>query len=111
MEIRRFLAGACAIAGIALLAGLGWALLSAAALLFVSSPPQRIQAVSDRVRVSALALWRWLTTGRQAIAAASMPLAILSIGIGLGLAVGAGWGIAAAGVVVGGLSIAADKAG
>lgn len=109
MQIRRYLAGACAVAGVAVLAGLGWALLAAAALLLITPEPQRLHAAAGRARAGIRAAWRWLKSGRQAIAAASMPIAILCIAAGLSMAIGVGWGITAAGVVVGGLSIAADK--
>lgn len=109
MQIRRYLAGGCAVAGVAVLAGLGWSLLAAAVLLWMTPEPQRLRSVAGRARDGLSAAWRWLKSGRQSIAAASMPLAIVCVAVGLSVAVGVGWGITAAGVVVGGLSIAADK--
>ena len=111
MHVRRVLAGVCAVAGITLLAGPGWALLAAAAILFLYPPPVGVHGAVLRVREAAAAAGRWIISGRrQAKAAAAMPLAILGLASGLSLAVGVGWGIAAAGLCVGGLSLAADKA-
>src|SRR5512139_713223 len=109
VEIRRAVAGACAVAGVAVLAGPGWALLAAAALLWLSPMPQRLTKAAERAANAAGLVWRWLKSGRQAIAAASMPIAIMCVAVGLGLAVGLGWGITAAGVAVGGLSLAANN--
>lgn len=106
---QRPLAGVCAVAGLALLAGPGWALLAASVLLAVAPPSRRMTVAAVRVRQMAAAVWRWLLTGRQAVAGAAMPLAIVAVGAGLGLALGAGWGLAAAGLAVGGLSLAIDR--
>lgn len=108
MSIPRVLAGLCAVAGAFVLAGPGWALLAAAAILYVTPATPKLQRAAARVRAAAAVVWRWLATGRQAVAAAAMPVAIAAIAVGLGLAVGVGWGLAAAGVAVGGLSVAAD---
>lgn len=108
--VARVLAGVCAVSGVALLAGAGWALLLAAVLLCVVGPSARLTVAATRSRAALAAAWRWLLTGRQAVAAASMPLAVVGLAVGLGLAVGVGWGIAAAAVSVGGLSLAADRA-
>ncbi len=93
-----------------MLAGPGWALLAAAAVLYVTSATPRLASTAVRLRVAGAAMWRRLLTGRQAVAAASMPLAVAALAVGLGIALGVGWGLATAGVVVGGLSIAADRA-
>lgn len=108
MGIQRLLAAACAVAGVGVLAGLGWALLTAAVLLFAVPSADGLHTAVRRVRSVAAAIWRWLATGRQAVAAASMPAAILALALGIGLALGPGWGLAAAGVVIGGLALRID---
>lgn len=82
MGLQRILAGVCAVAGVAVLAGAGWALIAAAVLLFVLPTPTRLAAVAARGRVAVLAGWRWLLVGRRQVAQAAMPT-------GLGLAVAA----------------------
>ncbi len=108
--IRRCAAAAAAVAGVLVLAGVGWALLVAAVLLFLAPVPDFLRARGARAAAAVGRVWRWLLSGRQQVAAASMPLAILGLAVGLGMAVGPGWGIAAAAVSVGYLSIAADRA-
>ena len=106
----------CAVAGIALLAGPGWALLVAAALLYtaprLNEVPAGVRLVWARAQIHGRAARVWLTTpGRQRKAAAAMPVAVLGLAVGLAVAVGVGWGITAASLAVGGLSLAADRAG
>ncbi len=108
--VRRWLAGGCAVAGVAVLAGIGWGLLVAAALLFLAPAPDALRVRAVAVTAGVVRVWRWLLSGRQAVAAAVMPFAVLGLGVGVGLAVGVGWGLAAAAVSVGGMSLAADRA-
>ena len=112
MSLQRVAAALCAVAGVTLLAGPGWALLTAAAFLFVSSRATASPSLAlGRVRWAAATVWRWLAGGRQAVAAASTPVAIVGLGVGMGLAFGVGWGLAVASVVIIGLALQVDKAG
>jgi hypothetical protein len=111
MGIQRLTAAVCALTGIGLLAGPAWSLLAAAVLLFFAPTPERVRSAAGRMRGIGIRVGRWLASGRQAVAAASMPAAIVAVAVGLGLALGPGWGVAAAGLVVGGLALQVDRAG
>lgn len=108
MSIQRVLAGVCLVAGVWVLAGPGWALLLAGAVLFLAPEPQRIKNAATRMGLAVAEAWRWVVTSRQTAAAASMPAAIAAIAVGLALAVGIGWGVAAAGLAIGGLALRVD---
>ncbi len=105
MTFRQVAAAGCAVAGVAVLAGPGWALIAAAALLYVVPAPTRLKVAAGRVRSATVAAWRWLATGRRAVAAASMPTAVLLLAVGAGVAAGAGVGLAVAGVALGAVSV------
>jgi hypothetical protein len=107
MGIQRLAAAACAVAGVWMLTGPGWALLTAAALLFVAPESVRLRQAADRGRRVVAAAWRWLATGRRAVATASMPAAAVLLPTGVFLLSGVGAGLLAAGLVLGGLSLLA----
>ena len=117
--MRPWIAAAASVAGIWLLAGPGWALLVAAALIaFIPATPGTAARMAIRVRAGRSTArswvarrWRWLAADRQRLAALAMPVGVTAIGVGLGLALGPGYGLAVAGVCVAGLSLAADRAG
>lgn len=111
VSIPRVLAGLCAVAGVLVLAGLGWALLTAAAILFLAPVSPGLLSAPRRIRDAAAAVWRWLAGGRQAVAAASTPVAIIGLAVGISLAVGVGWGVAVACVVIIALALQVDRAG
>ena len=105
MSFQRICAGICAIAGVAVLAGLGWALLGASVLLFAAAAPARLLVFGRRLRAATVAGWQWLTTGRRSIAVASMPLAIVMLPLGVGLIAGVGAAVVAGGVALGAVSL------
>jgi len=105
MSIQRVLAGVCAVAGVALLAGPGWALLVAALLLFLAPEPKRIRSAVGRCREALASTGTWLMSGRRSVAAATMPVAFVAVGAGVLLMAGVGAALLAAGVVLGGLSL------
>jgi hypothetical protein len=105
MELRRIMAAGCAVAGVAVLAGVGWALLAAAVLLAVTPAPRRLLAAGRGVRGAAVSAVRWLATGRRAVATASMSGAVTLLAVGVGIGVGVGAGLAAGGVALGAVSL------
>jgi hypothetical protein len=87
MGVQRVAAGACAVAGVALLAGVGWALMSAALLLAISSPGPRLASL----RAPARRLWRrWSAAPRRAGAAAAVFVAVPLLGLGFYFVAGLG---------------------
>ncbi len=104
-QTRTWIAVACAISGVFLLAGPGWALLAAAALLWLSPRSDRLSAGAVRLRAAAATGMSWLVTSRRTVAAAGMPFAIVLIVAGLGVVFGIGWAVFGAGVLVGALSL------
>lgn len=103
MDLRRVAAAACAVAGVAVLAGPGWALLAAAVLLCVV--PARLAAAGRGIRARAVSAWRWLASGRRAVATASMPAAVVLAPVGAGVMAGVGAGLLAAAVALGAVSV------
>jgi hypothetical protein len=104
---RRWIAGACLVAGVAVLVGIGWALLAAAAVVYlvelppvVTTLPGRVRAGLLRGRAGLLAAWRWLTLGRRSVAIASMPASVILVPIGVGVIFGLGWALVVAGVLL-----------
>ncbi len=110
VDLRRILAFACVVSGLVVLAGPGWALVAAGALLFVS--PQgnadRVRAHIARARTHVRRGWTWVRTQPQPVARMLMVAALVMVGIGVALAVHPGWGIAATGLGIGSLSLVAD---
>lgn len=108
MELRRVAAAGCAVAGVAVLAGVGWALLAAAVLLAVLPEPRWLAILADRVRGAAAALRektrmiRARGAGRRAVAQGQMAAALLlgPLGMIVWVGVGAGLVVAAAGLAV-----------
>jgi len=101
---RVWLAGLCVVAGVGVLAGVGWALLAAAAVVYLTPVPPRVRqlATSTRDRAAAVAgkAWRWLTTGRHQVAMAITAAALVLVPAGVGLRFGAPWAL----VVLGGMA-------
>jgi hypothetical protein len=105
MRFQRIAAALCAIAGVFVLAGFGWSLVAAAVLLFVSPAPAQLPVFGRKLRAAVLAGWHWLTTGRRAVAVASMPLAVLLLPLGVGLVAGVGWAVVSGAVSLAGVSL------
>jgi hypothetical protein len=110
VDLQRGAAFVCAVVGLAILAGIGWALMLAAVLLFVSPQSAVTRRMGVRAGLSVKRVWRWLLTGRQRIAAALVPPAVLALAVGIGWAINPGWGIATGALTVLGLSLVADHA-
>ena len=102
---RTWLAAACAVAGVAVLAGPGWALLAAAVLIFVTPTPAAARAAVDRVRPRLVRAWRWLTTSRRSAAVATMPVSVVLVPVGVGMFAGIGYAVFVAGVILTGVSL------
>jgi hypothetical protein len=109
--IRSFAAFACALAGVWLLAGPGWALITAAFLVFALWPRGADAPVvawarraGDLARAGA---GRVKTAPRRMAATGSMVGAVALIPAGFGIAVGIGVGVAAAGFTLAGVSLLA----
>lgn len=109
--VQRWAAAGCVVAGLAILAGPGWALLAAGGCLGLASvagPAEPVAAESGlahtwvRVRAAVGSVKGW---GRRQVAVATMPAAILAVSVGLGVAAGAGVGLTAAGIVTGAVSL------
>jgi hypothetical protein len=103
---RAVLVGGCAVAGIGLLAGPGWALLAAAAVLWVLPTPTLVAAWTRRagtqLRATAGSSRRWVTThSRRAAALATAPAAGVLIPVGVGLSFGLGFALISAGLILG----------
>jgi len=93
MGMQRILAGVCAVAGVAVLAGAGWALIAAGVLLFAAPAPQMFAAWTSRARSAALRGWlgwRSLLGQRRQLAEVAMPvgivLAVAAAAVGIGVA-------------------------
>jgi hypothetical protein len=105
MGVQRVAAGVCAVAGVALLAGVGWSLLAAALLLAISSPGPWLASL----RVPARRWWRRVVAApRRAGAAVAVFVAVplLALGFyfvaGLGAAILAGaFGLGCVGLLAG----------
>lgn len=107
--LRAVVVGGCAVAGVVVLAGPGWGLLAAAAVLWVMPAPAVARAWAGRaagwVRGLGGPVRRWVAGGRRAVAVASAPAAMLLIPLGVGVSLGLGASLVAAGVMLGGLSM------
>ena len=107
---RRWVAAAALVAGVGVLAGFGWALLAAGALLWLTPAtpdPARRAVLAWRSGIArAGRAWRsWRGRPRAVLATASMPAAMTMLPIGVGLLAGVGAGLVAAGLVFGGVSL------
>jgi hypothetical protein len=96
--------------GVFLLAGPGWAALTAGMLIYVTPAP------TATVRAGRLAVikighltgvvWRWLITGRRrSLAMVSMPPPLVLIPLGIGMVYGPGWAVATAGILLAAVSL------
>lgn len=106
--VTRWLAAGCAVAGVTVLAGPGWALLAAAFVLLVLPEPRSLAILADRVRGAATGVRektravRARGAGRRAVAQGQMAAALLLGPLGTAVWVGVG-----AGLVVAALGLAA----
>jgi hypothetical protein len=108
VTFQRAAAGLCAVAGVALLAGLGWALLVAAGLLFLTPGGVRLHPIVARVKAWALAARSWVITApRRAVAMAAMVVAIPVATAGVYVVAGWGQALITAGIALAGFSLAA----
>lgn len=89
MKPNHVLATGCAVAGVFVLAGMGWALLAAAACFLALPVPHQISSVVAHVR----SVWRWFHHGRRAVAGTLMPVSVVGLAIGLALVAGVGMAI------------------
>jgi hypothetical protein len=105
IDLQRVIAGACAVAGVAILAGPGWALLAAAVLLFTSPTSKRVSALTLAARDRLVVGWRWLVSSRAAVAKASMPAGVIVASVGVFAVLGAGFALIAIGGALAGLSL------
>ena len=101
---RVWLAGLCVVAGVGVLAGVGWALLAAAAVVYLTPVPPRVRTLATNARdwtaVAAGKAWRWLSTGRHQVAMGITPVALVLVPFGTSLVFGLGWAL----IVLGGLA-------
>ena len=102
---RMWLAGLCAVCGVGVLAGWGWALLAAAAVVYLTPVPARVRMLARGARSRLVTLarrsWRWLRTGRHEVAIVLAAAAVLLAPVGFGVALGSGAAIIAAAGLVG----------
>jgi hypothetical protein len=112
--LTRWLAASCAVAGVGVLAGLGWALLAAAVVLAVLPEPSFMLDLVGRGRRLAAGAGekarRRLAVrgaGRRAVAVASMPAALVLGPVGFAVVAGVGVGLIAAAVALAALSLLA----
>lgn len=110
MDLRRVVAAVCAVAGVVILAGFGWALLAAAVLLFAAAPPTQVKALGRWLGE----VGRWAASAQRRAAITVMPPAVVLLAVGVGLVFGTGFGLVAGvgatlivlGLSAGGLSLA-----
>jgi len=100
----------CLVAGVAVLAGAGWALLAAGGLLLVTP----VSAASLRTRIAAAYAggarglargWGWFTAGRRRVATVAAPSSLLLVPSGVALTYGVGLAFVAAGVMLAAFSL------
>jgi hypothetical protein len=104
--LTRWLAAGCAVAGVTVLAGPGWALLAAALILAVLPEPRSLAILAGRVRGATVGVREKARTiqargaGRRAVAQGQMAAALVlgPLGTAVWLGVGAGLVVAAAGL-------------
>jgi hypothetical protein len=102
---RVWLAGLCGVAGVAVLAGPGWALLAAALVFYLTPLPSRVTRIARLVPARAVRAWRWLVTGRHQVAMSVTPVAIVLVPVGAGFVAGLGWALIVFGLLVLGLAL------
>lgn len=103
------LVASCAVAGVGVLAGPGWALLAAAAALWVIPTPATVAGwvgrVGTRAWVVTATAGRWVAGSRRRVAIVTAPAAAVLAPVGVAMSLGAGAGLVAAGLVLGGMSM------
>jgi hypothetical protein len=104
--VQRTIAIACVVAAAAVLAGVGWALLTAGLILFVV-PVRAGRDVMPRLRDAAAAARRAVVhlRGRRAVAASAMIAAVLLLPVGVALVSNTGAGLIAAAASLAGVSL------
>jgi len=105
MHVNRVVAGVCAVAGIWILTGPGWALLVASGLLLVLPESGRVSAMAAVAGSQVRAAWRWVVGSKRSVAVATMPGAVVLVPLGLGITFGAGIGVAVLGAMLGAVSL------
>jgi hypothetical protein len=103
---RVVLVGGCMVAGVGLLAGPGWALLTAAAALWAVPTPALVvtwvRQAGARARGMIGSGRRWMAThSRRAAALVSAPVAVVLIPVGVGITFGVGFALVSAGLIFG----------
>jgi hypothetical protein len=103
---RVVLVGGCMVAGVGLLAGPGWALLTAAAVLWAVPTPVLVASWARQAGIRACGMLgsgrRWMAThSRRAAALVSAPAAIVLIPVGVGISFGVGFALVSAGLIFG----------
>lgn len=104
-QARVWLAGLCAVIGVAVLAGLGWALLAAAVVLYLTPVPDRLTRIARVLAARAVRVWRWILTGRHQVAISATPIAIVLLPVGAGMVAGMGWALITFGLLALGLAL------
>jgi hypothetical protein len=107
MNPQRVTAGLCALVGLYVLVGPGWALLAAGALLWMAPEPRRVSAFAKRTAAGMGRAWRWVASSRRRVAIAVTPSAIVVAAIGAALIGGAGVGLVVAAGGMSGVSLLA----
>lgn len=102
---RVWLAGLCAVLGVGVLAGPGWALLAAAVVLYLTPVPQRATRIARALAARAVRATRWVLTGRHQVAMSVTPVAIVLVPVGAGVVAGVGWALIVFGLLVLGLAL------
>jgi uncharacterized membrane-anchored protein YitT (DUF2179 family) len=94
--MQRVLAALCAIGGLWLLVGPGWALLAAGALLWTAPEPRRVSAFAQRTAASVGRRWRWFISDRHRVVVTDMAAAVLLAFVGASVIAGVGVGLVVA---------------
>jgi hypothetical protein len=102
---RAWLAGAFVVVGVGIIAGLGWAFLAAAVVVYLTPVPQRVVGAARWAAGQAGRSWRWVLTGRHQVAMTATPAALVLVPVGAGVVAGIGWALITAGVLVLGLAL------
>ncbi len=102
--MQRMVAAACLVAGVFVLAGFGWALLGAGAVLWFRDDRAAAWMAEKWHRVQGVAV-TLARMPRRALAGVSMGTGMVAAPTGVSLALGLGFGLVAAGVMLVGFSL------